>query len=222
MLRSESMLIRLARLLLVVALGAVAGSCARPQVDAIRMGLASAPITLDPRFATDATSARIDRLLYRRLVEFDDSARPVPGIARWRTLSPTHYRFRLGDSGRTFHDGSHLNAADVKATYDSVLDPETDSPHRNSLRMIERIAVVDADTVDFYLKHPDPLFPGYLVIGILPAQAIAAQRTFARNPRAAGRSVFWIGRWKVCCDCAATPTVRRFHSSRFPIRRCGC
>lgn len=54
------------------------GSCATPDSDAIRFGLASAPINLDPRFATDATSERINRLLYARLVDFDERARPAP------------------------------------------------------------------------------------------------------------------------------------------------
>jgi len=68
------------------------GSCATPDSDAIRFGLASAPINLDPRFATDATSERINRLLYARLVDFDERARPAPSLASWQKLSALHYR----------------------------------------------------------------------------------------------------------------------------------
>lgn len=177
---------RLAGLLLVVVLGIAASGCSRPEDGAIRMGVAAAPITLDPRFATDATSARINRLLYARLVEFDDAARPVPGLASWQMLSPTHYRFRLEHGRRRFHDGTPVQAGDVKATYDSVLDPNTNSPHRGSLDMIARIEVVDEQTVDFHLDQIDPLFPGYLVIGILPAEGLAADREFARDPIGSG------------------------------------
>lgn len=177
---------RLAGLLLLVLTGLALGGCSKSEDAAIRMGLAAAPITLDPRFATDATSARINRLLYGRLVDFDEAMRPVPGIAQWQALSPTRYRFRLRAERRRFHDGTRLQAGDVKATYDSVLDPATNSPHRSSLDMIARIEVVDEDTIDFHLRHPDPLFPGYLVIGILPAKALAAQRAFARNPIGSG------------------------------------
>jgi peptide/nickel transport system substrate-binding protein len=172
---------------------ALLGGCAPPPDHTLRFGLASAPITLDPRFATDATSERIDRLLYRRLVDFDRASRPVPSLATWTRLSPIHYRFVLGAHGRRFSDGSRLTASDVKATYDSVLDPATASPHRGSLEMIDRVAVVNPDTVDFYLKHPDPLFPGYLVIGILPAKALAAKRSFSDHPLGSGpfRFVAW-------------------------------
>ncbi|MEJ2345311.1 MAG: ABC transporter substrate-binding protein [Gammaproteobacteria bacterium] len=167
--------------------------CAQPAGKALRFGLASAPITLDPRYATDATSARIDRLLYRRLVDFDAASRPVPSLAHWKLLSPTHYRFVLGGQGRRFTDGSRLTASDVKATYDYVLDPANASPHRGSLAMIDHITVVDPDTVDFYLKHRDPLFPSYLVIGILPAKAIAAKHEFSDHPIGSGpfRFVRW-------------------------------
>lgn len=178
---------------LLLAVVAWLSGCAPAPDRTLRFGLASAPITLDPRFATDATSERIDRLLYRRLVDFDRASRPVPSLASWTRISPTHYRFVLGNHGRRFTDGSRLTAADVKATYDSVLDPATVSPLRGSLEMIKRVAVVNTNTVDFYLKHPDPLFPGYLVVGILPAKAIAAKHPFSDHPVGSGpfRFVAW-------------------------------
>ncbi len=169
--------------LLLASLLAACGSHAHP---ALRFGLASAPVTLDPRFATDAASSRIDRLLYRQLVDFDDSLRPVPDLADWRQLTPNHYRFVLGKAGRRFHDGTPLTARDVKATYDFILDPAKASPHRAGLATIRDIVVVDDDTVDFYLTEPDPLFPGRLVIGILPAAQIAAGRAFNIHPLGSG------------------------------------
>ncbi|HEM47263.1 MAG TPA: ABC transporter substrate-binding protein, partial [Alphaproteobacteria bacterium] len=165
---------------------ALLAGCGEGPSQAIRMGLASAPITLDPRYATDATSARLNRLLYDRLVDFDSAARPVPALARWEQLSATHYRFHLRAQRATFHDGTPVDADDVRATYASVLDPARNSPHRSSLQMIERIAVIDADTVDFHLGRPDPLFPGYLVIGILPREGIEREHPFDRRPLGSG------------------------------------
>ncbi len=152
----------------------------------LRFGLASAPVTLDPRFATDATSTRINRLLYARLVDFDERLMPTPALADWQRLSPTHYRFRLGNTGRDFHDGSRLTARDVKATYDFILDPANASPHRASLTLIERIEVIDGDTLDFHLSRADVLFPAYLVIGILPVQQMATGHAFSRDPLGSG------------------------------------
>src|SRR5688572_3946935 len=94
----------------------------------IRMALSQAPINLDPRYATDAASERVNRLVYRALVDFDAQFKPAPSLADWETLTPTHYRFKLGTEGRTFHDGSVLNASDVAGTYSSLLALK-DSPH---------------------------------------------------------------------------------------------
>ena len=142
-------------------------SCASAHDDSIRFGLSRFPVTLDPRQATDAASSRINRLLYQRLVDFDDQYRPVPSLATWQELSPIHYRFTLGRKGREFSNGT---SADVKATYDYILDPANASPHRVSLNHIRSIRTPDKDHVDFYLSRADALFPGRLVIGIVPAQ----------------------------------------------------
>jgi len=150
------------------------------------MGLAAAPATLDPRLATDAVSYRLCRLLYRSLVDFDPHYRAVPELASWRRITPLHYRFTLGEQGRDFEGGGRLAAVDVKATYDSVLDPATGSPHRASLEVIARIVVVDPERIDFFLKRPDPLFPGRLVIGILPAGPLARGHDFGHRPIGSG------------------------------------
>lgn len=161
-------------------------ACARPETDVLRFGLSSSPVTLDPRFATDATSSRINRLIYRRLVEFDDSFAPIPSLAEWKRVTAQHYRFTLNAQGRDFHHGSRLNAADVKATYDYILFEKNASPHRASLALIDRIETPDENTVDFFLSKADPLFPGYLVIGILPAKLIQRGHKFNREPVGSG------------------------------------
>lgn len=166
-------------------------ACSTPESNVLRFGLATAPVSLDPRFATDATSARINRLLYRALVDFDDNLRPIPSLANWEQLNSTHYRFHLGDQGRTFHDGSHLTAADVKATYAFILTAGHASPHRGSLTGIQEITVIDADTVDFILKKPDILFPGRLNIGIVPA----THQTAPLNKQPVGSGTFRFVAW---------------------------
>ena len=144
-------------------------ACSQPQDEVIRFGLAGAPANLDPRYATDATSARINRLLYQRLVDFNEQFRPVPSLATWEQLAPLHYRFHLKSERPEFHDGTALEAGDVAATYESILAPDSGSPHAGTLQLIQRVSVLDKDTLDFHLHRPDPLFPGYLAIGILPS-----------------------------------------------------
>ncbi len=159
----------------------------------IRMGLTTAPTNLDPRFATDAISSRINRLLYRRLVEFDETGMPVPSLASWEQITPTHYRFTLLKKGRSFHHGKRLMAQDVKASYDSILDPKTGSPHRSTIEVIQRIEIEGDDQIDYFLKRPDSLFPGYLHIGVLPSDLIEKKHPFNTNP--IGSGTFAFSRW---------------------------
>lgn len=166
-------------------------ACERaPETGAIRMGLATAPLNLDPRFASDATSARINRLLYERLVEFDERSMPIPGLAHWQTITPTHYRFQLRSERRPFSNGRQLTAEDVVASYRFVLDPTNGSPHRSALELIERIEALDQEQIDFFLNRADPLFPAYLVLEIMPADLIAQAHPFETRPVGSGRFNF--------------------------------
>ena len=152
----------------------------------IRIGLPEEPVTLDPRRATDAVSSRICRLLYRRLVDFNAAYRPVPALATWEQPEPLLYRFTLGTTGRKFHNNTRLNADDVKATYEWILHPENASPHLGSLQNIKRITVIDVDTLEFQLSRADPMFPGRLTHGILPAEQIHNQHPFHEQPIGSG------------------------------------
>ena len=164
---------------------ALAG-CAPSEHASIRLALAGEAVNLDPRYTTDATSARINRLIFARLVDFDEAAQPRPALGRWETVSSTHYRFHLGADQREFHDGSRLTSRDVKATYDFILDPANASPHRATLELIERIDVIDEDTFEVKLNRPDPLLPAYMVIGILPERLARAPQQTEFNPIGSG------------------------------------
>lgn len=156
-----------------------------PAPNTIRFGLVSAPVTLDPLYATDASSSRIIRLLYQTLIEFGPDDRPIPGIARWQQITTQHYRFTLLEPSY-FHHGKPLTASDVQATYQAVLDIKRASPHRNALKHIERIEVLDDATIDFHLSRSDPLFPAFLVIGIVPEDLLKVQHPFNLQPVGSG------------------------------------
>lgn len=158
----------------------------QPDPDIIRMGVAQAPTNLDPRFATDATSARINRLIYSRLVDFEHDATPIPSLATWVQRSPIRYDFTLKEPRPEFHHGYQLTSRDIKATYESILNLKNNSPHRGVLAIIDRMETPSDSEISFYIKRTDPFFPSYLVIGILPANLIANRHPFSDHPIGSG------------------------------------
>ena len=156
--------------------------CAKQSPDgAIHFAVAQAPINLDPRYATDAASERVNRLIYQRLVEFDVASKPIPSLANWHQISPTHYRVSLRQDIAPFHHDKPLTAVDVKATYESLL-LLNDAPHAAEYRHIHRIELINQRTLDFQLTEADTDFPAKLIIGILPKDLIDQQHNFTHQP----------------------------------------
>ena len=101
-------------------------ACSRqpPAVQAnrpVNFAIAQAPLNLDPRYATDAASERVNRLIYQPLVDFDVASKPVPALANWQVIDDKHYRFTLNKNRAPLQNSAILTAIDVKATYDSLL-----------------------------------------------------------------------------------------------------
>ena len=149
--------------------------------DSIKFAVAQAPLNLDPRYATDAASERVNRLIYQSLVDFDASSKPVPSLASWVQITPQEYRFSLNKQRASFHHQQPLNASDVKATYDSFAQLKN-SPHAAEFANIAAIQVVDHDTVVFQLRQADLHFPEKLIIGILPTGLIKQEHDFSHAP----------------------------------------
>jgi peptide/nickel transport system substrate-binding protein len=146
----------------------------------------SNPTNLDPRYATDSQSQRIDALLFSSLLERDDQMNIHGDLAEsWSTPDPLTYIFHLRP-GVHFHDGRPLTSADVKYTFESILDPAMHSPKRGAFRMVASIDAPDAATVIFHLTEPYASFLWNLTrpaVGIFPQGAGA---DFSRHPIGSG------------------------------------
>ena len=154
----------------------------------IRFAISQAPLNLDPRYATDAASERVNRLIYQPLVDFDTASRPAWILARGDAINALEYQFILQKQA-TFHNGSALTAHDVKATYDSFKNLK-DSPHTAEFSNIADIKVKDEKTVIFTLKQADTHFFSKLIIGILPKNLIEKNHDFSHNPIGSGALKF--------------------------------
>ena len=146
----------------------------------------SNPTNLDPRYATDSQSQKIDGLLFSSLLERDDQMNFRGDLAEsWSTPDPLTYVFHLRP-GVHFHDGRPLTSADVKYTFESILNTATHSPKRGAFRMAASIEAPDSATVIFHLTEPYASFLWNLArpaVGIFPQ---GAGPDFSRHPIGSG------------------------------------
>ncbi|HXG93856.1 MAG TPA: ABC transporter substrate-binding protein [Blastocatellia bacterium] len=133
------------------------------------------PQGFDPRTSTtSSSSARIMQLVYDTLVVKDANFEIVPSLATFEPPERDNFKrftFHLRP-GVVFHNGKPLTSADVKYTFDSLLDPAFKSPIRGSVDKITQIETPDPLTVIFHANEPFYAFMGNLpAIGIIPEGA---------------------------------------------------
>ena len=120
----------------------------------IQVDLETSPTSTDPRFGTDATSSRINELIFDSLVKTDRNGQFVGHLAdSIERPSPTDIVFHL-KHGVRFSDGRELTARDVIFTYDSILAPESMSPKRAGIEELKSIDAPDDYTVVMTTAHP--------------------------------------------------------------------
>lgn len=117
----------------------------------------------------------------------------VPGLAtKWEFLdNNTKLRFTLREGVR-FHNGEPFNADAVKFTFDRLLGDEgRKGPQQSNYNAIEKVVVVNANTVDLVLKNADPVLltklAGYGAM-IVPPKYITEKGSayFGANPVGTG------------------------------------
>ncbi|MDX8387946.1 MAG: ABC transporter substrate-binding protein [Ghiorsea sp.] len=140
-----------------------------PKEGSLRIGLASAPISLDPRFATDAASHRVQELVHCGLVQLGEDFLPKPQLATsWTHPDPYTWAFELRKD-ITFHNQQSVTAADVAATIHAVLDKTLSSPLRAGFASIQSVDVIDTNHLTIQLSKPDSSLLTRLNLGILPS-----------------------------------------------------
>jgi peptide/nickel transport system substrate-binding protein len=96
-----------------------------PPTNTIIFALSNEPKSLDPRFATDANSQRILKLVFSSLVRVGPDLEIVGDLATHWTYKNLVYRFTLAPLA-VFHDGKHLTFADFEFSvkeYQKSLSP---------------------------------------------------------------------------------------------------
>src|ERR1041385_8042628 len=192
------------RVMVVVVTALVCAVPAAAQIarDVVVVGMEAEPPGLDPGQALGLHTLRVTAQLFETLVATpDDSTEVVPGLAEaWTTSADgLTWTCKLRRNVR-FHDGTPLDAAAVKFTFDRVIDPA--HPHAKSgkwsfvagyLSSVKSVDAPDPLTVRLNLKYPTSSLPALLA---LPNCAIVSPAAFAKDPAAFDSRTVGSGRYR--------------------------
>lgn len=132
---------------------------------------------LDPHTQTAFASIRLLELLYEPLVRLGPDLELQPAVAESWEFSDdaTTLTFTL-DADAVFHDGTPVTAADVKASFERILDEETAAAARANYTSITGIETPDDRTVVFTLDGPNvPILNGMASINAAVVSAAAIE-----------------------------------------------
>ncbi len=184
---------------LVVAVGALAVAFAplarvAAQSMPLRVGVQQEPATLDPVIGARAIEIDAINLLFDGLFRKDDRGRMVPDLA---TRVPTRANGDISGDGRTityhlvraarWQDGQPVTSADVKFTYDAIMDPRNNVLTRIPYDRFAGVDTPDPYTFVVHLKRPyvpavSLAFLTGIAGAIVPAHLLANSADLNRDP----------------------------------------
>lgn len=137
-------------------LALLAGSAlAQDSASVLRAAMTTNAATMDAHLSTTTAVRQVSIYLHETLVTFDENYEVIPQLAEDWEVSDDRlvYTFTLR-SGLTFHDGSELDAEDVKASVERYIEASQGGGRFGDLESIE---VEDPLTLTFTLSSASPL-----------------------------------------------------------------
>src|SRR5207302_335231 len=119
---------------------------------------------LDPHKVPAFTSARVFELVYSYLMRLDENLGVQPDLAESVPTTSADGKtvtVKLR-TGVKFHNGDPLTSADVKYTFDRIIDTKTAAVARSFFADVDTITAPDPATVIFNLKNPNAALIAYM------------------------------------------------------------
>ena len=152
---------------------------------------------LDPQLVPALSRSRRSPLTYNQLVRFDPDMTPVPELAESWQISPDGltWTFKLRQ-GVKFHDGQEFTSADVKFTFDRLL--EKSAAGKSDFNAVDKIEPAGKHAVKFVTKEPFAALVAALggFWGFIVSEA-GVKKYGDLNKAALGTGPFILDDWKV-------------------------
>ncbi|MBX5446640.1 ABC transporter substrate-binding protein [Sphaerobacter sp.] len=125
-------------------------------------------------------------LVFSKLTKYDDEGNVLPDLAATYEYSEDGLTLTLSLVDTTWHDGEPFTAADVLFTFDTVSDPNVDTPYGSRLQVGgEKVQyeALDDRTVRITMKEPfAPFLFGLSQIGIIPRHLLENSADINTDP----------------------------------------
>ncbi|MFG1827360.1 ABC transporter substrate-binding protein [Microbispora bryophytorum] len=161
----------------------------------LKAALTGEPDSLDPAVSSVYTGAQVYDGIFSKLVDLGPDGSVVPRLAtKWTAQDDKTWVFDLADNVY-FHNGEKFSAADVKYTFERILDPKTASAYAPLYTPIDSIEVVSPTQVIFHLKSSfGPFLTNLANNGEIVNQKAIESKDPARNPVGTGPFQFveWV------------------------------
>jgi len=174
------------------------------------IGVTQEPERLSQILNATAVTSMVCNLIFAKFVKYDDNLNLIPDlIERLPTLDnggisadrlTYTYQLRLD---ATWHDGEPVTSADVRFTYELIMNPDINVESREGWNKIAALETPDPYTIVFRLTEPYPDFVAetFFEESVLPAHILAGEigerfsaSDFHRAPTGSGPFVFkeWV------------------------------
>jgi peptide/nickel transport system substrate-binding protein len=128
----------------------------------LRVAVSSPVTSIDPHYHNLAPNISLSTQIFNRLVEQDEHARLVSGLAEsWKLVAPDTWELKLRDA--KFQNGNAFVPDDVVFTMERIPKvPNSPSNFAAYTKPVTSTEVVDEHTIRLHTKGAFPLLPTYL------------------------------------------------------------
>lgn len=121
-----------------------------------------------PLYASSSVDTSVSKLIFAGLFKYDDNNMLVGDLATSYTSDAKGQIYTvILKPGLTWHDGKPLTSADVVFTYQTIQNPDAQSPLQSGWQGVS-VTAPDSNTIIFSLPDPLASFPYSMVNGIVP------------------------------------------------------
>jgi peptide/nickel transport system substrate-binding protein len=160
----------------------------------LKAALTGEPDSLDPAKSQIYTGAQIYDNVFSKLVDIDENQKFYGVLAtKWDQVDDKTWRFTLRD-GVKFHNGEPFGPADVKYTFERILDKKTASGYAPLYEVIDEVVPEGTNGVTFKLKTAfGPFLTNLANNGEIVNRKAIEQGSPARKP--VGTGPFKLVKW---------------------------